>query len=184
MAIRYGLTRYNPFRGLMPLEREMDRFFGHSLGWSDWPVYVWRTPLTDQEFFAPLEVLERDGQTVIRMELPGVDAEDVDISISDGVLTVTGEKKHEEEVEEGGVHRTERSYGSFSRSISVPEGLDEGKVSATLDNGVLELLLPRAAEKQEHKVPIAAKTKTTAKAITKRARAKKVKAAKAAKTDK
>ena len=181
MAIRYGLTRYNPFRGLMPLEREVDRFFGHSRGWFDWPVYVWRTPLMDQEFFAPMEVLERDGHTVVRMELPGVNAEDVNISIADGVLTVTGEKKHEEEVEEGGVHRTERSYGSFSRAIAVPEGLDEGKVKATLDEGVLELVLPRAAEKQEHKVPIAAKAKTTAKATTKKARAKK---GKTAKTDK
>jgi len=181
MAIRYGLTRYNPFRGLMPLEREMDRFLGHSLGWFDWPAYVWRMPLPDHEFFAPMEVLERDGQTVIRMEVPGVNAEDVNISIADGVLTVTGEKKHEEEVEEGGVHRTERSYGSFRRSIAVPESLDEGKVKATLDDGVLELLLPKAAEKQEHKVPIAAKAKSTAKAITKKAKTKK---GKTDKTDK
>ena len=181
MAIRYGLTRYNPFRALMPLEREMDRFFGHSLGWLDWPVYVWQTPLTGREFFAPMEVIERDGQTVLCMELPGVNAEDVDISISDGVLTVTGEKKHEEDVEEGGVHRTERSYGSFRRSMAVPEGLDESNVKATLDDGVLELLLPKAAEKQEHRVPISAKAKSAEKAMTKKGGKKKDKTAKAEK---
>jgi HSP20 family protein len=159
MATRYGLTRYRPFGGLMPREREVDRFLGHALRWFDWPTYVGRAPALEREFFAPVELMERDGQHVIKMELPGVEMADVDISISDGVLTVRGEKKHEEEVEEGGLYRSERTYGSFRRSIAVPERLDESKVSATLDNGVLELTLPKAAEKQEHKIEVKSKAK-------------------------
>jgi HSP20 family protein len=173
MANRYGLTRYRPFGGLMPFDREMDRFLGHALRWFDWPTYTWRTPALEQEFFAPVELVERDGQTVVKMELPGVEMSDIDITVKDGVLTVKGEKRHEEEVEEGGVYRSERSYGGFSRSIGIPEGLDEAKIAASFDNGVLELVLPRteAVETKEHKVPVKAKAKT-------KTRAKKAKAEK------
>lgn len=172
MAERFGLARWRLFGGLIPLEREMDRFLGHSLRWFDWPMYAWRhTPLLEREYFAPTELLERGGHTVVKMELPGVGMEDVDISIADGVLTVKGEKKHEEEVKEGDYYRSERTYGSFYRTLPVPEGIDTSKISATFDNGVLEVLLPKTGEKQEHKVPV--KAKATTKTKTKKARAAK-----------
>ena len=132
MAERFGLTRWSPFRELSLWDREMDRFFGHTGRWFDWPVYTWRRPLAlGREYFAPMEVLERDGQTVVKLELPGMESEDIDISLADGVLTIKGEKKHEEEVTEGDYYRSERTYGSFRRTLAVPTGIDEGKITAT-----------------------------------------------------
>ncbi len=159
MTGRFGLARYRPYSAESPMERTWDRFLGHSWRWYDWPTYAWRTPASEETYTAPVELMERDGQHVIRMELPGVEMSDINISITEGVLTVKGEKKHEEEVKEGGFYRSERSYGSFCRSMSVPEGLDESKVSATLDNGILEVLLPKPAEKLEHTVTVKPKAK-------------------------
>ena len=158
MAERFALTRRNPFRELYLREREMDRFLGHTSRWFNWPLYLWhRQPIVEQSYFAPMEVYERDGQTVVKLELPGVEMEDIDISLSDGALTIEGEKKHEGEVTEGGYYRSQRTYGSFRRTLAVPTGIDESKISATYESGVLEVLLPKAEETQEHKVEVKAK---------------------------
>ncbi len=136
----------------------MDRFLGNTGRWLDWPQYNWhRQPGLEREYFAPMEILERDGQTAVKLELPGVELEDIDLSLTDGVLTIMGEKKHEEEVAEGDYYRSERTYGSFRRALAVPKGIDEGTITATYDSGVLEVLLPKAAEKQEQKVEVKAK---------------------------
>ena len=67
---RFELTRWEPFRGLAPLEREVDRFLGYPLRWFDWPLHFWRQPLTlEDEYLAPIEVFERDGQTVVRLKV-------------------------------------------------------------------------------------------------------------------
>ncbi len=158
MTVKFALTRWEPFQGLTPLEREADRFFSDTLGWFDWPLYLWRQPLTlKREYLVPMEVFERDGQTVVRLEVPGVETEDIDISLADGVLTIKGEKRHEEEIKEESYYHSERSYGSFHRTLSVPRGIDESKISATYDAGVLEVSLPKVEEQQEHKVKVEAK---------------------------
>ena len=158
MATRFALTRRNPFRELSPWDREMDRFLGHTARWFEWPQYSGqRQSGPEREYFAPMEILERDGQTVVKLELPGVGLEDIDISLTDGMLTIKGEKKHEEEVAEGDYYRSERTYGSFRRAFAVPKGIDEGTITATYDSGVLEVLLPKAEEKQEQKVEVKAK---------------------------
>ena len=162
MAAKFGLTRWEPFRGLTPLEREVDRFFGGDpLKWFDWPHYFWRQPLVPEGVYvAPMEVFERDGQTVVRLEVPGVEMKDIDISLADGRLTVRGEKKQEEEIKEEHYYHSERSYGSFHRTLLVPKGIDEGKILATYDSGVLEVSLPKVEEKQAQKVEIKAKQAT------------------------
>jgi len=155
MADRFALTRWDPVRGLTPLEREVDRLLGDTLRWFDWPLYFRRWPLTlEHEYFAPIEVFDRDGHTVVKLEVPGVEVKDIDISLADGVLTIKGEKKHEEEIKEEDYYHSERSYGSFRRTLLVPKGIDESKISATFDSGVLELSLPKVEEKPEHKVKV------------------------------
>jgi len=161
MADRFALTRWEP-----SLLREMrDRFFGPTPSLFDWPTYLWRRPLAlESEYFAPLEVFDRDGRTVVRLEVPGVEMKDIDISLIDGMLTITGEKKQEEEIKEDSYYCSERSYGSFRRTLSIPRGIDESKISATYDEGVLEVELPKVGgEKKEHKVKLSTKKAKTAK---------------------
>lgn len=103
-----------------------------------------------------MEMHEADGKVMISAELPGVDEKDIDISVQDDMLTISGEKKSEVEHKEGAGHRTERSYGRFSRSVSLPFAIDPDKVEARFDKGVLKLTIPRPAEAQQHvkKIPI------------------------------
>jgi HSP20 family protein len=103
------------------------------------------------EWAPAIDVVTKDGDLVVRAELPGVKQEDVDITLQNNVLTISGERKAEQEEERGGYFVRERRYGSFSRSLSLPEGLDESKVHARYDNGVLEVTVEGAAAVQEPK---------------------------------
>lgn len=121
------------------------------------PVCVGGPLILEHDLLAPMEVFDRDGHTVVRLEVPGVKIEDIDISVSDGMLTIKGEKKLEEEIKEEDCYCSERSYGSFRRTLSVPKGIDGSKISATYDKGILEVSLPKLEEKQGHKVTVKAK---------------------------
>ena len=103
------------------------------------------------EWAPAIDVVTEDGDLVIRAELPGVKQEDVDITLQNNVLTVSGERKAEQEEERGGYYVRERRYGSFSRSLTVPEGVDESKIHARYENGVLEVTVEGAAQVQEPK---------------------------------
>lgn len=152
-----GLTRWQPFR-------EVQKFLDHRASWFNWPRYYWHEPLIEERaYFAPLEVFERDGQTVVKLEVPGVAMEDIDISVSDGTLTIKGEKKQEKEIKEENYYHRERSYGSFRRTISVPAGIDTDKITASYDDGVLEVALPRAEETEVKRIETKAKPKAAGK---------------------
>jgi HSP20 family protein len=101
-----------------------------------------------------IDLAEREGQLVLRADLPGMDRDDVDVQIKDGVLTVSGERKFENESRGEGYHRVERSFGRFSRSLRLPRGVDAGAVSASFDRGVLEVTVPKPAQPQATKVEI------------------------------
>ena len=103
------------------------------------------------EWAPAIDVATEDGDLVVRAELPGVKQEDVDITLHNNVLTISGERKAEQEEERGGYYVRERRYGSFSRSLTVPEGVDESKIHARYENGVLEVTVEGAAEVQEPK---------------------------------
>ncbi len=103
------------------------------------------------EWAPAIDVVSKEGDLVIRAELPGVNQEDVDITLQDNVLTISGERKAEREEERGGYFVRERRYGSFSRSLALPEGLDESKVHARYENGVLEVTVEGAAAVREPK---------------------------------
>ena len=106
----------------------------------------------DPTRWAPvLDVLQDDGDIVVRAELPGVKQEDVDITLHDGVLTISGERKAEEQREGSGYYVRERRYGSFRRSMTLPQGVDESSISARFEGGVLEVRVSGAAAVQEPK---------------------------------
>eukprot|EP01088_Endostelium_zonatum_P022182 TRINITY_DN9292_c0_g1_i1.p1 TRINITY_DN9292_c0_g1~~TRINITY_DN9292_c0_g1_i1.p1 ORF type:complete len:239 (+),score=82.86 TRINITY_DN9292_c0_g1_i1:111-827(+) len=103
-----------------------------------------------------IDVRESAKNVVVHAELPGLKKEDIKISVKDGVVTLSGERKFEEKKEEGDYSRVERSYGSFSRSFSVGDDVDPKSIKAKYNNGVLELTVPKPEQKvdQEHNVSI------------------------------
>jgi len=109
-------------------------------------------------FNPSLNLLEKDKAFEVSVELPGIEEKDIQISLEEGVLTIQGEKKNEVKEEKKNVYRMERSYGSFLRTISLPSGLDEGKIEATFDKGVLIITLPKTdeAKKEVRRIPVKA----------------------------
>jgi HSP20 family protein len=141
----------SPFRGFYDMQSEMNRMFDEVLG------DVARRSSGRQQGEAPtrwapvLDVLQEDGDIVVRAELPGVKPEDVDITLHNGVLTISGERKAEEQREGSGYYVRERRYGSFRRSMTLPQGVDDSSISARFDGGVLEVRVSGAAAVQEPK---------------------------------
>jgi HSP20 family protein len=126
------------------LRREMDRLFdsfGRDVGWpAEGSRAAAMTPSID--------VSESEGELKIDVDLPGVEEKDVDVAISDNVLTIKGEKKAEREEKKKDFHLVERSYGSFSRSLTLPFAVDPDQAKATFKNGVLSISLPKPPEVQ------------------------------------
>ncbi len=140
----------SPFRGFYDMQGEMNRMFDEMFG------NLARTGGRQQgeqpTRWAPaLDVLQEDGDIVVRAELPGVRREDVDITFHNGVLTISGVRKAEQEKEGAGYYVRERRYGSFRRSMTLPEGTDESKINASFEDGVLEVRVTGAAAVQEPK---------------------------------
>ena len=144
------LSPFRGRRGFYDPVSEVNRMFEDMLG------NLARRPRGQQgtevtEWTPAIDVVTEDGNLVVRAELPGVKQEDVDITLHNNVLTVSGERKAEQEEERGGYYVRERRYGSFSRSLTVPEGVDESKIHARYENGVLEVTVEGAAVVQEPK---------------------------------
>jgi HSP20 family protein len=133
---------------------EMDRVFErfeHS--WPRWPTLFRR----DGAITVPeLDVRENTNAVVVEAELPGVDEKDVSVTLANGLLTIKGEKKHEKEEKGENYYLAERSFGSFERSIRLPDTIDEGKVEARFDKGVLKVTAAKKPEavKAERKIEI------------------------------
>ncbi|WP_273846595.1 Hsp20/alpha crystallin family protein [Rubrobacter calidifluminis] len=140
----------SPFRGFWDLRNEINRMFDDM--WEGW------RPLRreEQEWVPAIDAFSRDGDLVIRAELPGVKKDDVDITVQNGVLTISGERREEQEEERRGYHVRERRYGSFRRSMTLPEGVDESKIHAKFEDGVLEVVVEGASGQigEPRRIPI------------------------------
>ena len=101
-----------------------------------------------------MDLAEIEGGLELTVELPGMEAKDIDVSISDGVLTVSGEKKFESERKDKNYQFIERGYGSFSRSISLPEGAKADKIEASMSKGVLKVVVPTPAKAEPKKIDV------------------------------
>jgi HSP20 family protein len=143
-----ALVRWDPGRELDSLQSDVNRlfdsFFGSRPG----------DGIRRQRWVPAMDLVEEDDSLVLRADLPGMSEDDVNIEVKDGVLTVSGERKAEEKKQGEGYYRVERAFGSFSRSLSIPEGIDPEQVSAQFDNGVLEVRIPKPAERKPHRVQI------------------------------
>jgi HSP20 family protein len=131
------------------MQREIDRLFeDFARGAYDWPNYPTRelTPRTD--------VVESDKAIEITAELPGLEEKDVEVNFADGVLTISGEKAEKEEEDIKNYRLFERSYGSFSRSLHLPDGIDADAITASISNGLLKVTVPKPAPAEAKKVTI------------------------------
>lgn len=152
---RHGLTPWSPSRDLDELQRRLEDF------WSFWPS-LQRFPFESREWAPAIDMFEKDDKYMVKAELPGMKEEDVDVSVVGDRLTMKGEKKAEHEVKEENYYRSERSYGSFFRSIDLPSDADPGKIEASYDDGVLEVTIPKTAAVKPKKVEVSAKKQTKA----------------------
>lgn len=104
-----------------------------------------------------VDIYDKGGEVVIHAELPGMKKEDIDVRVENNVLTIRGKKERNEEVKEEGYFRTERSYGTFSRSFSLPTTVDVSKIGAQYKEGVLTLSLPKAEEAKPRQIDVSVK---------------------------
>jgi len=141
--------------GSMSPWEEMDRFFENVfprslLRFGRWPEW---TPRFEGKLPA-VDVIDRPDHIVVRAEVPGVKKEDLDVSVSDNLVTIRATTKHEEEKEEGQYYRREMSRGEYSRSVSLPADVDSAEAKATFKDGVLELTLPKIAPSKRRSVKV------------------------------
>ncbi len=162
------IERWKPGRGLIPWRPfselgEIERHFEDILGRPFLPAAWRRIPTVEMGWAPAIEVFEKEDKFVVKAEIPGMKEEDIDISVVGDTLTVKGERKAESEVKEEDYYCCERSYGSFSRSITVPSNVDATKIEASYENGVLEVSLPKAPEVKPKKIAVTAKKEKASK---------------------
>ncbi len=134
------LVRRDPFREMMQLQNAVDRIFESELA-STLPL--WRQSAT--AWMLPLDVIETEDEFIVKASIPGISPDELDISLTDNVLTIKGEIKVEE-AEDVRYHLRERRFGMFQRSISLPVPVNSNKVEAVYENGVLTLHIPKVEE--------------------------------------
>jgi HSP20 family protein len=144
-----ALVRYAPARELSSLHSEMNRLFN---SFFDTPTTGNGAPA--RRWIPAMDVVEADDHYVLTADLPGLGEDEVNIEVAENVLTVSGERKSEHEDKRDGYVRVERSYGSFRRSLTLPEGVDADAVSASFDKGVLEVRIPKPEQRKPRRVEI------------------------------
>jgi HSP20 family protein len=140
----FDMFRMSPFAMMRRMAEEMDQHFAQLWSGRREPGMA-----AGGEFFAPpVEVYEREGQFTVCADLPGLTKDDVHVEVTDDALLITGERRSEHEERQEGMHRSERSYGTFRRQIPLPEGVNAEQATATFKDGVLKVTMP-APQRQE-----------------------------------
>jgi HSP20 family protein len=143
------IVRWEPLRELGTLQSEMNRLFNT----------VFEGPTNGAQgamrrWMPAMDLLESGDDFVLRADLPGMSEDDVNIELEDSTLTISGERKAEHETEDGGFYRVERATGAFSRSLTLPKGVDAEAVTAHFDRGVLEVRIPKPQERKPRRISI------------------------------
>ncbi len=145
------LVRIDPFRDIRTLHSHFDRLFNNA--------FVHQSSVDNDEprhtnWLPTVDIHEGDNQITLRAELPGLSEEDIELTIDKNRLTIKGEKRLETENANGNYQRIESSYGSFHRSFPLPDSIDQGKIVARFDNGVLNVTLPTTEEAQPKRIEL------------------------------
>ena len=145
-----ALIRWEPVRELNTIQSEMNRLFNTFF---EAPAPA-NSNTHGRRWLPAMDLVETGDHFVLRADLPGLSEQDVNIELEDNVLTVSGERKAEHEERKEGYYRVERASGSFSRSLTLPEGVDASAVTAHFDKGVLEVRIPKPEQRKPRKVAI------------------------------
>lgn len=141
-----AIVRWDPFRELTALQTEVNRLFSRAGGGGE---------VSERQSWTPsIDVIETEDAIKLKAELAGMDPKDISIEVQDNVLTVSGERRFEEEVKEDKYYRIERRYGSFSRSLALPQTVNENAIEANYENGVLEVKVPKAEVAKPKKITV------------------------------
>ena len=146
-----ALVRWDPARELDTLQGEMNRLFS---SFFDTPRSGGGNGAPARRWIPAMDLVETEDNFVLKADLPGLTESDVNIELEANVLTISGERKTEHEAKKDGYYRLERSTGTFSRALTLPEGIDPEAVTANFDNGVLQIRIPKPAEAKPRRVQI------------------------------
>ena len=144
-----SIIRWEPLRELSSLQSEMNRLFNTVV---DNPTATSGAPL--RRWIPAMDLVEGPDHFVLRADLPGMKQEDVSIEFEDNVLTISGERKSQHEERKEGFHRVERAFGSFSRTLTLPKGIDPEAINAGFADGVLEVRIPKPEESKPRRISI------------------------------
>jgi HSP20 family protein len=143
-----ALVRWEPTREVDSLQSEVNRVFDAFFGTG--PGNATRS----RRWVPAMDLVETEDQLVLKADLPGLGHDDVEIEVKDGVLTVSGERSAEHEENSEGFYRVERAFGRFSRSMTLPDGIDAEKIAAEFHEGVLDVRIPKPEARKPHRVEI------------------------------
>lgn len=143
-----AISRWDPFREFQTLQHRMNRLFDEQYGGSR------EESMTTGAFVPPVDIYEDEHGIQLKLEVPGINEQDLDIKVENNVLTVSGERKFEKEQKEENFHRIERRYGSFVRSFTLPNTVDTENITAEYTNGVLNVRLAKRAEAKPKQIKV------------------------------
>ncbi len=142
-----ALMPWRPFRELERWARDFESRF---------PRFFEEFENGEEQLALPVESFVRDGNLIVRADIPGLDPKDIELSVLGNVLTIKGERKDKKEIKKENYFRREISYGAFERRMTLPEGVETDKVKASFKNGVVEISMPMAREAVAKKIPLEA----------------------------
>jgi HSP20 family protein len=148
------ITRWNPFREMISLRNTMDQMLEESFN----RLLGETADTTTSSLSVPVDMYEKNGDFVIRTDLPGLKAEDIDISIKDDALMIKGEFEREKDEDRENAHFQEIRYGKFQRTVKLPGNVDPDQAEATFEDGVLRLTLPKTEESKPKQISVKARS--------------------------
>jgi HSP20 family protein len=149
-----NITRWNPFAEMTSLQDRFNEFFNQPLASFHDLVPKIEQPLMTANFVPPVDVYEDEQFITLKAELPGIEEKDLEITLENNILTLSGERKMEKEEKKENFHRVERSYGRFVRSFTLPNTVVPENIKAEFTNGILKLVLTKREEAKPRKINI------------------------------
>lgn len=142
------LVKWEPFRDLMAMQDRMTRLIDETFS------RIWKEDMAQGVWSPPVDILERGDEVVVKVDLPGVTQNEIDIRVEEGTLTIQGERKFVKESSEENYVQIERPYGTFRRTFSIPRTIDQESIKASYKDGVLQIILPRRQEIQPKQIVV------------------------------
>jgi len=146
-----AIVKYNPFKELRTMQDQMNRML--DMAWNR----EFGEELKEGVWQPPVDIYEDEQSVVIKAEVPDVDQKDIEVRIENNTLTLRGERKHSSEIKKENYYRVERYFGQFQRSFSLPQSINQDKVQATCERGILTITLPKREEVNPKQISVEVK---------------------------